>query len=120
MNRDYRDLAGPSANDLNTLDLFDGHIIRFDDTRENAFVFIENDATSEYRWVGCQELGSLGPLEEGQAFILWLKSTDPNNSVSHFFPAVPKSLLSDEELAERNKRVREIIKTLDDLKVEIY
>ena len=27
---------------------------------------------------------------------------------------------SDEELAERNKRVREIIKTLDDLKVEIY
>jgi hypothetical protein len=120
MTKDYRHSEGTAAHDIDALNLLDGHIIRLDDSRENAFVFVENDATSEYRWVACQELGSLVTLKEGQAFILWQKISDPDNSVSLYFPAIPRSRLSEEQLAERNKRVREQIKALDDLKVDVY
>ena len=120
MTKDSRHSEGTTAHDIDALNLFEGHIIRFDDSQENAFVFVENEATSEYRWVDCHRLESLVPLKEGQAFVLWQKIADPDNPVSLFFPATPRSHLSEEQLAERNKRVREHIKTLDDLKVDVY
>jgi hypothetical protein len=120
MNQDADSFDGASANDIKTPEHLDGHIIRFDDTGESAFIFIENGDMSEYRWVACQELGALGPLQEGQAFVLLQETTNSDEPVFRFSPAAPKSLLSEEELAERNKRARERIKPLDDLKVDIY
>ena len=120
MTRDHPDSTPASSGNINPLDLFDGHIIRFDEDRQHAFVFIEHDVTGEYRWVSCQELRLLGPLEEGQAFILWQKTTDSGSLTSLFLPAVPHSMISEEYLAERNKLVNEHIKTLDELKVDVY
>ena len=120
MTRDKPNPTAATSGNIKPRELLDGHIIRFDEDRQHAFVFIDHDVSGEYRWVNCQELHSIGPIEEGQAFILWQKTTDSGSLVSLFLPAVPHSMISEEDLVERNKRVDEHMKTLDDLKVDSY
>lgn len=119
MTPDNRDLNLVSSRNIDPLEFFDGHIIRVNAKRQEAFVFIENRVNSEYRWVSCCELRSLNPLQEGQAFILWQRNTDSGSQVS-FFPAIPHPAFSEEYLAERNRLVNERIRTLDELEVDIY
>ena len=120
MTQDNRDSDLAFSGSIDPLDFFDGHIIRFNADRQDALVFIENGDNVEYRWVACQELRFLNPLEEGQAFILWQRTTGSGSQVSIFFPAIPHPKFSDEYLAERNRLVDERIRTLDELEVDIY
>ena len=120
MTQDNRDFDLLSSGNIDPREFFDGHIIRFNTDRKDAFVFIEKGVDGEYRWVSSRELRSLDPLEEGQAFILWQRNMDPDSQVSLFFPAIPHPKFSEEYLAERNRLADERIKTLDELEVDIY
>ena len=94
-----------------------GHIVRIDD--DEALLAIDRGDDIEFRSVEKDSIEPFGLDEEGQGFVL-LEQSLGLRQVSFFVPAVPQSLLSEEEVAERNKRVDEHIKTLDDLKVEVY
>lgn len=120
MTRDKPNPTAATSGNIKPRELLDGHIIRFDEDRQHAFVFIDHDVSGEYRWVNCQELHSIGPIEEGQVFVLRQKKTDSGSQDSLFLPAEPYAMTSEEDLAERNKRVDEHIKTLDELKVDAY
>jgi hypothetical protein len=118
--RDYTSIVEKLADSVEGLDRLKGHIVKFDEENEKALILVEGNEESGYRWVDRELLNPLGLMEEGQAFVLWEQSADPDNAMYLFLPAIESKLMPDDEFEKEVELLREAETPLRDYEAPSY
>ena len=114
----YSQIMCEVAEALPEIDRFPGHVVRVEG--RESLILVETPEGEDLRWVDSDYLTTFGLDEADAPFVLMDQHWSPDVRTSYFQPAIVGSDVSEDQLAEIEKDIREHERPMRDANVPSY